>query len=78
MIKGKIGKDLNIEDCYEAAKRCGLAIISQVKKACKKVACMQEGPIWYFQDYTVQEQLDYIISLYSCMSVVSIIKFSLR
>ena len=35
LIKGKIGKDLNIEDGYEAAKRCGLAIISQVKKACK-------------------------------------------
>ena len=34
MIKGKIGKDLKTEDGYEAAKRCGLSIISQVKKAC--------------------------------------------
>ena len=34
LIKGKIGKDLNINQGYEAAKRCGLAIISQVKKAC--------------------------------------------
>ncbi len=34
LIKGKVGKDLNITQGYEAAKRCGLAIISQVKKAC--------------------------------------------
>tara|TARA_B100000965_G_C19334078_1_gene644352 strand:- start:302 stop:760 length:459 start_codon:yes stop_codon:yes gene_type:complete len=34
LIKGKLGKDLNIEQGYEAAKRCGLAIISQAKKAC--------------------------------------------
>ena len=34
LIKGKIGKDLNTDQGYEAAKRCGLAIISQVKKAC--------------------------------------------
>ena len=33
LIKGKIGKDLKTEDGYEAAKRCGLSIISQVKKA---------------------------------------------
>ena len=34
LIKGKIGSELNTEDGYEAAKRCGLNIISQVKKAC--------------------------------------------
>ena len=34
LIKGKIGKDLNVEQGHEAAKRCGLGIISQVKKAC--------------------------------------------
>ena len=33
-IKGKVGKELNLEEGYEAAKRCGLNIISQVKKAC--------------------------------------------
>jgi len=33
-IKGKIGKDLNIDDGYEAAKRCALNIVSQAKKAC--------------------------------------------
>ena len=35
LIKGKIGKDLSLEQGYEAAKRCGLAIISQAKSACK-------------------------------------------
>ena len=35
LIKGKLGKDLNTDQGYEAAKRCGLAIISQVKKACQ-------------------------------------------
>ena len=34
LIKGKVGKELNTEAGYEAAKRCGLNIISQVKKAC--------------------------------------------
>ena len=34
LIKGKIGKDLNTEEGYKAAQRCGLAIISQAKKAC--------------------------------------------
>ncbi len=34
LIKGKVGKELNVEDGYEAAKRCALNIISQLKKAC--------------------------------------------
>ena len=34
LIKGKLGKDLKTEDGYDAAKRCGLSIISQVLKAC--------------------------------------------
>ena len=34
LIKGKVGKDLDTNQGYEAAKRCGLSIISQVKKAC--------------------------------------------
>ena len=34
LIKGKLGKELSTLEGYEAAKRCGLAIISQVKKAC--------------------------------------------
>ena len=35
LIKGKLGKDLNTEQGYQAAKRCGLSIVSQAKKACK-------------------------------------------
>ena len=34
LIKGKVGKDYNTEQGYEAAKRCALSIISQAKKAC--------------------------------------------
>ena len=34
LIKGKIGKDLNTEEGYNAAKRCALSIVAQVKKAC--------------------------------------------
>jgi len=34
LIKGKVGKDLSTEDGYNAAKRCGISIISQVKVAC--------------------------------------------
>ena len=34
LIKGKVGKDLNTESGYEAAKRCALSIISQARKAC--------------------------------------------
>ena len=34
LITGKIGKDLNLEEGYEAAKRCGLSIVAHVKNAC--------------------------------------------
>ena len=34
LIKGKIGKDLDTEAGYEAAKRCALSIVAQAKKAC--------------------------------------------
>jgi|TARA_B100001063_G_scaffold43725_1_gene37447 enamine deaminase RidA (YjgF/YER057c/UK114 family) len=34
LIKGKVGKDLDTEAGYNAAKRCALSIITQVKKAC--------------------------------------------
>ena len=35
LIKGKIGKDLDVEAGYNAAKRCALSIIAQVKKTCE-------------------------------------------
>ena len=34
LIKGKLGRELNTLEGYEAAKRCGLSIIAQAKKAC--------------------------------------------
>ena len=34
LIKGKIGKDLDIDAGYNAAKRCALSIVAQVYKAC--------------------------------------------
>jgi enamine deaminase RidA (YjgF/YER057c/UK114 family) len=34
LIKGKIGRDLSVEEGYKAAERCGLSIISQAKVAC--------------------------------------------
>ena len=35
LIKGKVGKELDTEQAYQAAKRCGLSIVSQAKNACK-------------------------------------------
>ena len=34
LIKGKVGKDLDTDKAYQAAKRCGLSIITQAKNAC--------------------------------------------
>ena len=34
LIKGKVGKDLTVEQGYNAAQRCGLSLIAHAKKAC--------------------------------------------
>ena len=34
LITGKVGKDLNLEEGYRAAERCGLSIVAHVKNAC--------------------------------------------
>ena len=63
LLKGKIGKDLNIDQGYEAAKRCGLAIISQVKKACgndlsKVKSCVKlTGYVNSSDDFTEQPKV---------------------
>ena len=36
-----------------------------IRKCCDKVAVMQEGPHWYFQDYKVEQQFHYYNSLVS-------------
>ncbi len=35
LIKGKLGKDLKVEEGYKAAERCALSITAQAKKACE-------------------------------------------
>ena len=35
MIKGKVGNELDTDQAYQAAKRCGLSIVSQAKNACE-------------------------------------------
>ena len=34
LIKGKVGKDLTVEQGYNAAQRCGLSLLAHAKKAC--------------------------------------------
>ena len=63
LIKGKVGKNLKTEDGYEAAKRCGLSIISQVKKACnndlsKVKSCVKlTGFVNSTEDFTEQPKV---------------------
>jgi len=39
--------------------------LSSIKKYCKKVGVMQEGPHWYFQDYSLEKQINYFNTLTS-------------
>ena len=63
LIKGKLGKDLKTDDGYEAAKRCGLSIVSQVKKACgddlsKVKSCVKlTGFVNSTEDFTDQPKV---------------------
>ena len=63
LIKGKLGKDLKTEEGYEAAKRCGLSIVSQVKKACgddlsKVKSCVKlTGFVNSVEDFTEQPKV---------------------
>lgn len=34
LIKGKVGLDMDTDNAYQAAKRCGLSIITQAKQSC--------------------------------------------
>ena len=63
LIKGKLGNDLMTEEGYEAAKRCGLSIVSQVKKACgddlsKVKSCVKlTGFVNSTEDFTEQPKV---------------------
>ena len=63
LIKGKVGKDLTTDDAYKAAERCGISIISQLKKACegdlsKVKSCIKlTGFVNSTDDYTEQPKV---------------------
>ena len=62
-IKGKVGKELNLEEGYEAAKRCALNIVAQVKQACnddltKIKSCIKlTGFVNSTEDFTEQPKV---------------------
>ena len=63
LIKGKVGKELTTEQGYEAAKRCGLSIVSHVNKACngdlsKVKSCVKlSGFVNSTDDFTEQPKV---------------------
>jgi len=63
LIKGKIGKDLDTEAGYNAASRCALSIIAQVKTACnndlsKIKSCIKlTGFVNSTEDFTEQPKV---------------------
>ena len=63
LIKGKVGKDLDTEAGYNAASRCALSIIAQVKKACnsdlsKIKSCVKlTGFVNSTEDFTEQPKV---------------------
>ena len=80
LIKGKIGKDLDVEKGYNAAKRCALSIVSQVKKACdddltKVKSCIKlTGFVNSTDDFTDQPKIingasDLIASIFGDIGV---------
>ena len=75
LIKGKVGKDLDTEAGYNAAKRCALSIVAQVKKACdndlsKVKSCVKlTGFVNSTEDFTEQPKVingasDLIVSIF--------------
>ena len=44
-------------------------LIGQMKRVCKKIGYMQEGPYWYFQDYPIEQQ----IWFYNCLMEMDVI-----
>jgi len=63
LIKGKIGKELNTDAGYNAAKRCALSIVAQVKNACnndlsKVKSCVKlTGFVNSTEDFTEQPKV---------------------
>ena len=76
LIKGKVGKDLDTEAGYNAAKRCALSIVAQVKKSCaddlsKVKSCVKlTGFVNSTEDFTDQPKVingasDLIVSIFA-------------
>ena len=76
LIKGKLGKELDVKAGYNAAKRCALSIIAQVKKICnddleKVKSCIKlTGYVNSTNDFTDQPKVingasDLIASVFS-------------
>ena len=76
LIKGKLGKELDVEAGYNAARRCALSIVAQVKKICnddleKVKSCIKlTGYVNSTNDFTDQPKVingasDLIASVFS-------------
>ena len=76
LIKGKLGKELDVEAGYNAAKRCALSIVAQVKKICnndleKVKSCIKlTGYVNSTNDFTDQPKVingasDLIVSVFA-------------
>ena len=63
LIKGKLGKELDVKAGYNAAKRCALSIVAQVKKICnddleKVKSCIKlTGYVNSINDFTDQPKV---------------------
>ena len=63
LIKGKLGNELDVEAGYNAAKRCALSIVAQVKKICnddldKVKSCIKlTGYVNSINDFTDQPKV---------------------
>jgi len=75
LIKGKIGKELDTDAGYNAAKRCALSIVAQVKNACdndlsKVKSCVKlTGFVNSTEDFSEQPKVingasDLIVSIF--------------
>ena len=75
LIKGKLGRDLDTESGYNAAKRCAISIISQIKQVCdgdlsKVKSCIKiTGFVNSTEDFTEQPKVingasDFITSIF--------------
>ena len=68
----------NIDEVPNTKYDLGIVIIpknnpqfnfEKLKKYCNKVAVMQEGPHWYFQDYSLENQIKYFNTIKSADTV---------